>query len=112
MAEGQFTGPRKRYQYTTDQDDTLNIRTDATLGDLAGAGMGAFVAGEGTPKPTGFQPRGVYWKGTQAGYEDKRKFIICGTVDATLYASDTPQAVTIDGVAGITTGRRGEQVTF
>ena len=112
MPAGQFTGPRKKYAYTNDQDETINLKLDETLATLAGTGLTASVAGQGGPKPTGFEPRGVYWKGTAAGYETARKFIICGTTDATLYASDSPQALTIDGVAGITTGRRGERLTF
>lgn len=112
MGLGQFTGSRSKYQYTDDQGETLNLKLDDTLAGLTGTGLTAAVAGEGTPKPTGFQPRGVYWKGTATGFTTARKFIICGTTDAALYASNTPQALTIDGVAGITTGRRGESLSF
>lgn len=112
MGIGQFTGTRSKYQYTNDQGETYNLKLDDTLATLTGTGLTAAVAGEGIPKPTGFQPRGVYWKGTATGFTTARKFIICGTVDAELYGSDSPQAVTIDGVAGITTGRRGESLSF
>lgn len=115
MPEGQFTGERKTYLYTPDSgDNTYLITTDATLGDLAGAGLTeATTANVGTaqPAPKRFKPRVVFWQAELNGNR-VRKAVICGTVDATLYDSDSPQALTIDGVAGSTTGRRGERLSF
>lgn len=115
MPEGQFTGERKTYLYTPDSGDNIYlITTDATLGDLAAAGLTeATTANVGTaqPAPKRFKPRVVFWQGELNGNR-VRKSIICGTVDATLYDSDSPQALTIDGVAGSTTGRRGERLSF
>lgn len=115
MPEGQFLGSRGNYVYTSDTDEQYIITTDATLGALTGAGLTVFDPanpGESTPSPKRFQPRGVYWQATAAGFIGKRKFLICGTTDATLYDSSVRQTLTIDGVAGVTTGRRGERQTF
>lgn len=115
MAEGQFLGARKTYVYTSDTGIDMVFTLDATLGDLANTGLTVFdpaAPGDAIPKPLRFKPRGVYWQGTAAGYTTKRKFITCGTVDADLYASNVRQTVTIDGIAGVTTGRRGEKLTF
>ncbi|HEX7762729.1 MAG TPA: hypothetical protein VF433_03870 [Cellvibrio sp.] len=115
MPEGQFTGSRDSYVYTSDTGNLYVLQLDETLGDLAGADLDAFDPanpGTATPKPTRFSPRGVYWQATATGFEGKRKFIICGTTDATLYNSSVRQALTVDGVAGTTTGRRGEKQSF
>lgn len=115
MAEGQFLGPRGSYVYTSDSGDSYVITTDATLGALTGCDLTAFnpaSPGGATAAPKRFKPRGVYWKGTATGYEKARKFLICGTTDATLYDTTVGATLTIDGVAGVTTGRRGETLTF
>lgn len=115
MPEGQFTGTRSTYLYTPDSgDDLYLITTDTTLGSLAGAGLTAATSANienAKPAPKRFKPRVVFWQGTLNGNR-VRKAIICGSTDATLYDSDSPQALTIDGVAGSTTGRRGERLTF
>lgn len=115
MPEGQYTGARKAYLYTPDSGDNIYlISTDATLGALAGAGLTEATTANvanAQPAPRRFKPRVVFWQGTLGG-RIVRKKIICGTTDATLYDSDSPQAVTIDGVAGSTTGRRGERLSF
>lgn len=115
MPEGQFTGTRSSFVYTSDTGALYVLQLDDTLGGLAGADLDVFdpaSPGAATPKPTRFSPRGVYWQGTATGFETKRKFLVCGTTAATLYDSSVRQALTIDGVAGITTGRRGEQMSF
>ena len=115
MPEGQFTGARKTYLYTPDSGDNIYlITTDETLGALAGAGLTEATTANvanAQPAPKRFKPRVVFWQGELNGNR-VRKAIICGTTDAAFYDSDSPQAVTIDGVAGSTTGRRGERLTF
>lgn len=115
MPEGQYTGQRKAYLYTPDSGDNIYlISTDATLGGLTGTGLveatTANVA-NAQPAPKRFKPRVVFWQG-KLGTRTVRKTIACGTTDAALYDSDSPQAVTIDGVLGSTTGRRGERLSF
>lgn len=115
MPEGQFTGSRASYVYTSDTGALYVLQLDETLGDLTGVDLDAFDPGSpgaATPKPTRFSPRGVYWQATATGFEGKRKFLVCGTTDATLYDSNVRQTLTIDGVAGTTTGRRGEKLSF
>ena len=115
MAEGQFTGKRLPYLYTSDAGESFLIRTDATLGGVAGTGLVPATTGNvggATGAPKRFKPRGVYWQGTLGG-RIVRKFLICnGGNDSTLYISGTPQSLTIDGVAGVTTGRRGEKASY
>jgi hypothetical protein len=114
MAEGQFTGARQNYIYENDAAEEYIITTDETLGSLAGTGLVVATTANVTgasPAPKRFTPRGVYWQGET---DDRivRKRIICGTGEAALYAADTSQALTVDGVAGFTTGRVGEKITF
>jgi len=115
MAEGQYTGQRKAYLYTPDSGDNVYlISTDVTLATLAGTGLVEATTANianARPAPKRFKPRVVFWQGTLNG-RTVRKAIICGTTGAALYDKDSPQAVTIDGVAGSTTGRRGEKLSF
>lgn len=110
MPEGQFSGERAAYEYTSDNGTTYLLTLDKTLGDLAGTGLSAATSGStaGTP-PKRFKPRVVFWEGTLSGRK-VRKQIVCDP-DGTLFG-DTSTALTVDGVAGSTTGRRGEKLTF
>ncbi len=114
MPEGQFTGARANYLYEGDGGTNYIITTDETLGGLPGTGLEVATTANATnanPAPKRFEPRVVFWQAELDG-RMVRKEIICGDVTADLYASDTSQALTIDGVAGFTTGRRGERLTF
>lgn len=115
MPKGQFLGSKSKYIYKTDSDKTILLRLDD---DLVLTGSGLAVADPANP-PTDvigkfdrFRPRGVYWEATAVGFEGKRKFIVCGQNTASLYTEDASQAITIDGVAGVTTGKRGESYTL
>lgn len=114
MPVGQFTGTRGKYVYTSDTDDEYILEMDTTLAALSST-LTAFnpaSPGDATPAPKRFKPRGVHWQGTAAGFEGKRKFIVCGTTEDTLYDTSVSATLTIDGAAGKTTGRRGETLTF
>lgn len=114
MPEGQFTGARENYIYENDAAEEYIITTDATLGGLENTGLVVATAANATgasPAPKRFTPRKVYWQGELDG-RVVRKAITCGTAEAALYASDISQALTIDGIAGFTTGRVGERITF
>jgi hypothetical protein len=111
MGLGQFTGSKVKVAYTSDNGAVYNMSVDADL-ITAAQSLPAATAGVGSSKPLGIKLRGVHWKATGAGFEGSVKFLVCGSVDAPLYSSDAPQAVTIDGVTGITTGRRGETLSF
>jgi hypothetical protein len=111
MAEGQFTGKRSAYLYTSDAGQQYLIRTDDTLATLGGTGLIAATTANATGAqnpPKRFKPRGVHWQGVLNG-RIVRKFIITNGGDsATLYVSGVVTSLTIDGVVGNTTGRRGE----
>lgn len=111
MPEGQFLGERKVYVYTADDDEQYLIRTDGTLGDIAGTGLVAATSGTtaGT-LPSGIKPRVVFWQGE---LNDKivRKQLVCNR-NGTLLTANKSTALEIDGVQGATTGRRGEKQTF
>lgn len=114
MPVGQFTGTRSKYVYTSETGSEYILELDDTLAALSTT-LTAFDPanpGTATSAPRRFKPRGVYWKGTAAGFEGKRKFIVCGDANDTLYDTTVGAALTIDGAAGITTGRRGETLTF
>jgi len=118
MPAGNSLGPRGKYIYVTDNDIQVTVKTDVTLGELAGCGLNE---GSGTTtRPTGFQFRGVYVQSPgaaaiadppTAAVPFLRKFLICART-ASLYKSDTPQTVVIDGRTFTTTGRRGEKFRF
>lgn len=113
MAEGQFSGRRRPYLYTSDSGEVFLLQKDETLGDLAGAGLVRATTGNignASPVPKRFEPRGVYWQG-ELNDRVVRKFVVCAA-NGTLYVGNVPQPLTIDGVAGSTTGKRGEQLTF
>lgn len=114
MPVGQFTGPRTTYIYENDAGGQYLLSLDETNATLAGTGLVAATianAAGAAPRPSNFKPRGVYWQATAAPI-GARKFLTCGDVTAALYASDISQALTIDGVAGVTTGRVGEKLSF
>lgn len=114
MPEGQYSGQRKSYIYESDAGKTYILLLDSTLASLANTGLVEATtanAATATPAPKRFKPRVVFWQGTLNG-RTVRKALVCGDVTSTLYAKDTSQDVTIDGVAGSTTGRRGEKLSF
>lgn len=101
---GNKLGARGRYQYEDDAGNTFAITTDNDLATAAG-----LTAATNQPRlPARFKPRGVYVEDATGA----RKFIKVGDVTSTLYASNAPQTVTIDGVNFTTTGRKGEKVSF
>lgn len=113
MPEGQFSGSRAPFLYTSDSGEVIVLLKDVTLATLPGTGLIAATTGNignATPKPSRFETRGVYWQGVLAG-NVVRKFITCNA-NGTLYLGNVPQALTIDGVAGSTTGRMGERQSF
>lgn len=110
MPEGQFSGARAGYEYINDEGTTYLLTLDETLGGIAGAGLSAATsASTAGGAPSRFTPRVVFWQGTLSG-RTVRKSIVCNA-DGALY-TDTSQSLTVDGVAGVTTGRRGEKITF
>lgn len=113
MPEGQYTGQRGKYVYTSDDGRTYVLTMDATL-VLSNSGLTVFDPanpGSAQNKPMRFRPRGVYWEGDLNG-RPVRKRLIAGTAASGLFSAASSQAITIDGVAGNTTGRVGERLTY
>lgn len=111
MPEGQYTGQKAIYEYTADSGETYLLSLDATLGDIAECNLTkANTNTTGLPKPLRFKPRVVFWQGTLDGRQ-VRKSLVCET-DSTLYETDKSSSLTIDGVTGKTTGRRGETFSY
>lgn len=111
MPEGQYSGTRTTYEYTSENDVVYLLTLDTTLGDLSEAGLVAATSGtEGVSPPKRFKPRVVFWEGVLGGRK-VRKELVC-EANSTLYDSATSQALTIDGVEGFTTGKKGEKFTF
>lgn len=111
MPEGQYTGSRKSYTYTSDDGQKYRLVLDSTLAEVAGVNLPPSTQTDGGfPKPIRFKPRGVYWQGELDG-TTRRKFLVCN-LPSTLYGASISTELTIDGVAGKTTGRRGEKLSF
>lgn len=114
MPEGQFQGKKDTYLYVSDDNKSYLITRDVTLANIDGVDLVVATvqnSGNAGSLPKSFTPRGVYWQSTSAPI-GARKFLICGSRQAALYVESNSQPVTIDGVAGVTTGRKGETQTF
>lgn len=110
MPEGQYTGQKASYIYTSDNGSRFALYrdTDLVFGELTDLDPYTEGAPSAFTLPRGFKPRGVYWLG-YIGSRPVRKFLICGSQGATLYASDESLPLTIDGVEGFTVSRIGER---
>lgn len=114
MAFGQFTGSREKYVYTSDDGTDYILTLDTTLAATSSTLTLFDPANPGTaiPAPRRFRPRGVHWQGTQAGYEGRRKFLVCGDPSDPHYSRASGESFTVDLIQGRTTGRRGETLSF
>lgn len=117
---GNKLGPRSKYVYESEADGVGFILT--TDDDLAVAGTGVGPAApveydpaappvglDLCPAPRRFKPRVVFVEDPTDG---ARKELICFSKTADLYATNEQSAVTIDGIQFLTTGRKGEKLTF
>ena len=114
MGLGQFSGSRGKYTYTSDTGAKYYLTLDEDL-VIVGSGLSPYDPATDvgyTPPPKRFKPRVVFWRATGAGFVGKRKALVAGIATDDLYSFDGPQTFSVDGVAGITTGRRGEKITF
>lgn len=114
MGLGQFSGPRAKVTYTSDSGKVYVLTIDPDL-NIVGSGLVPYDPATdltATTPPKGFKPRGVFWKGTAVGFTTARKFLICGVPAEDLYSADAPQTFSVDGVAGVTTGKKGEKLSF
>lgn len=111
MPEGQFSGPRGRYVYTSDSGQQYILTLDVTLAAVTGTGLSVAAPG-GTipPPPKKFKPRIVWWQGVLSG-KVVRKRVVCNR-PSPLYETPGASAIAIDGVDGRTTGRVGERLTY
>jgi hypothetical protein len=115
MPEGQFSGERRTYLYTTDDGQEIYLLLlDRTLAELAGTGLlvaNTVTATAASPKPQRFEPRVVFWQG-EIGGRTVRKQLVCGTVSSALYALNTSRDLIVDQIPGSTTGKKGERLSF
>lgn len=100
-------GPRGRYEYESDTGQVYTVETDVDL--AAAAGLVAVSDPEPEGLPRRFKPRVVFVQATIGGKIARKDLIV--NADSPLF-TDSRQAVTIDGTAGVTTGRRGEARSF
>lgn len=105
---GNRLGAKDKYQYQSDVGSTYILRIDP---DLVITNSGLVQGILGTTHPIGWKPRRVFAQLVEAG-KLYRKTLIAGAPDATLYATNTPQVITLDGAAFTTTGRAGEVQSF
>ena len=111
MPEGQFTGSRNDFEYISDSGTIYKLELDETNASIAALGLALSTPpSTAINKPTGFKPRVVFWQGLLGGVL-KRKELVCNPT-STAYQSDVAVAITVDGVDGVTTGRRGGKLSF
>ncbi len=112
MGVSKFSGIKAAYLYPADDGRTYLILRNVVLASIPGCNLKR--ASVNSPNagsiPKGLKCRGVYWQGILDGRR-VRKFLICGTSSA-LYESMGSVEVTIDGVVGVTTRRRGEVASY
>lgn len=111
-------GGKETYVYISDDGNTYALTTDT---DLAISGLGAADAAPVVfdpdaepanfrgPIPKRFRPRVVF---AEADDDGARKELVAFDPTADLYQTSSRAAVEIDGQTGVTTGRRGEKLTF
>jgi hypothetical protein len=102
---GNTLGSRGTYTYTDDFDSEYLYTTDVDLATAVGATPATNA--ELPSLPSRFRPRGVYWEADTG----ERKFIIVPNIASSAWA-DASQTVTIDGLQGKTSGRRGERQSY
>lgn len=111
-------GAKVDYVYTSDDGNTYSLTTDE---NLAIAGLGAADAAPVEfdpnnepanfrgPVPKKFRPRVVF---AEADLDGARKELVAFDPTSELYQTSSRVAVTVDGEPGVTTGRRGEKLSF
>lgn len=105
---GNRLGGKVPVVYESDSGSSYNMKIDA---DLIIFNSGLVIGATGSVKPLGFKPRGVHAQLVDTG-KLFRKFFVCGTPAATLFATNVPQVIACDGADFTTTGRRGETQRF
>lgn len=109
MPSDQTLGARKAYEYENDQGGKWLVTLDETLGNLSACGLSAATHDTtAVPKPVRAKPRHVWWESDDGIY---RKKLTCNP-EASAYKSNISTAITIAGIAGKTTGRVGEKLSF
>lgn len=109
--DGQRLGERDKFTYTMDDGTAIKLVLDQTLGSLTECGLSATTTADAAiNKPLKFKPRVVFWQAIVDG-KPVRKELVCSAT-STAYTSKTEVNITIDGLVGQTTGRRGETLSF
>jgi hypothetical protein len=118
---GNRLGPRAKIIYESEAVGKVYILTVDASFVVAGAGVGAAapdIYNPTTPLPPGidvcpppksFNPRGVWVKSADG---KARKFVVCASATAELYATTFPVQVVIDTETFVSTGRVGEKQSF
>jgi len=115
-------GPRTKKKYIMDDGTTIKLKLDATYANLAACGLEDITTADNAiNKPSNFKPRVVFWipnadiaaTDTTPGRtrEQLRRELVCAS-SSDAYTSVDNFTIEIDGIAGQTTGRRGEKVSF
>ncbi len=107
---GNTLGPRATFVYQTDSQEDIVYQADRSVGLAVGN-----VLATTAQRPSSINTR--YLQGRYVLVEAQndpsvRKKIFIGDPLNTLFAADSSQNVTINGVVFVTTGRVGERVSF
>lgn len=107
---GNRLGARATFEYETDSLETVAYQGDRSVGLAVGNPL---ATNPGRPVSiNGRYLRARYILVQQKSDPSVKKRIVIGKADNTLFAGDSSQEVTINGVLFETTGRVGESVTF
>ncbi len=107
---GNRLGPRATFVYETDSQENIVYQADRSVGLAVGN-----VLATTAERPSSINTRyltGRYVLLESAADPTVRKRVFIGDALNTLFAADSSQNVTINGVVFRTTGRVGEKVSF
>lgn len=109
-------GQSVKVRYTTDTGVNIALSVPKYIADIPGTGLGTPDGTEGA-KPARFKPRVVFWEAIVANVDPTKpgqliRRQIPFNAGALIIAANATVPVTVDGINGDTTGRRGEKLTY
>lgn len=98
------------FDYVLDNGNTVQLVLSETLDTVSELMINLTNESSTAPSaPPRFEPRVVYW--VENGGQNRRRELVCNAASP-LFQANTSMSLSLGGVAGRTTGKRGERLTF